>query len=80
LATHAKQTTGHLRHTSTGSVATPLEIRRQNSVLRRLIDHVRTFSPETGDNYETLENETKSDEAEQPIAHRRPFVGHGQSE
>lgn len=55
-----------------GGGLTALEIRRQNEVLRRLIRHVRTFSPEIGD--PLPDGETADDEPEQPMAHRRPFA------
>jgi hypothetical protein len=64
---------GHLTHSAAGERGlTTLEIRRQNEVLRRLIRHVRTFSPEIGD--PLADGESASDEPEPPMAHRRPFA------
>jgi len=61
---------------NTGRLISPDEMRRQNSVLRRLIEHVRTYSPEV---YQDS-GRHEADDIEPPISHRRPFIEHGQLE
>jgi hypothetical protein len=73
MATPAKPT-GFLPRmtTASGRLISPVEMRRQNEVLRRLIEHVRNYSPEVD-----LEFADRAKDDAPPMAHRRPLAERG---